>query len=69
MRHLAAATALRELNLAYTAVGDAGLASLSGLSALASLNLDSCHASDRCRFWGIPESLRLRAAWTWWVLV
>lgn len=46
--HLAGATALRELNLAYSGVGDGALAGLAGLSRLRTLNLDSCHASDRC---------------------
>ncbi len=47
MQHLAGASALRELNLAYSGVGDGALAQLGSLSRLRVLNLDSCHASDR----------------------
>ena len=53
MVHLAGATALRELNLAYSGVGDGALAGLAGLSRLRTLNLDSCHASDRRGFQGL----------------
>jgi hypothetical protein len=45
--NLAGATALRELNLAYSGVGDDALAQLAGLTSLRTLNLDSCHATDR----------------------
>ena len=45
--HLAEATALRDLNLAYSGVGDGALGQLAGLSGLQTLNLDSCHASDQ----------------------
>lgn len=48
MQHLAGASALRELNLAYSGVGDGALAQLGSLSRLRVVNLDSCHASDRC---------------------
>ena len=37
---------LRELNLAYTQIGDDGLQALEPLASLTSLNLDSCEVTD-----------------------
>lgn len=46
--HLAGATALEALTLAFTGVGDGALRHLADLTALEHLNLDSCAATDQC---------------------
>ena len=46
LRQLAFLPLLRELNLAYTQIGDDGLQALEPLTSLTSLNLDSCEVTD-----------------------
>mmetsp|Transcript_13442 Transcript_13442/g.40656 ORF Transcript_13442/g.40656 Transcript_13442/m.40656 type:complete len:592 (+) Transcript_13442:190-1965(+) len=58
--HLAGATALEELTVAFTGVGDGALQHLSGLTALQTLDLDSCSASDQgLRHLGALRELRV----------
>jgi hypothetical protein len=47
LTHLSALTALVNLNVAYTAAGDAALLAWTSLTNLRTLNLDSCSISDR----------------------
>lgn len=39
---------LEELNIGYTGVGDAGVASLGRITSLRVLNMDSCDITDGC---------------------
>ena len=45
---------LEELNIGYTGVGDAGVASLGRITSLRVLNMDSCDITDGCARAGIP---------------
>jgi hypothetical protein len=49
MRHLAALPSLTCVTVSYTAVTDDGMRSLSTLTALRHLNLDSCQVRRRAR--------------------
>jgi hypothetical protein len=49
MKVVSAFTALENLNLDYTSIGDAGLTDLAGLRHLKALGLDSTYVTDKSR--------------------